>query len=100
MQIKMFKEVRNYVNRKTNFEAANLSKTAKAAAIQIEAINNIKRHKKLKSLPKDLYELSILRIENPQMSLKELSSLLSIPISRSGVNHRINKIIKISEELG
>lgn len=100
MQIKMVKEVRNYVNRTTNFEAANLSKTAKAAAIQIEAINNIKRHKKLRSLPKDLYELAILRLENPQMSLKELSSLLSIPISRSGVNHRISKIIKISEELG
>lgn len=32
MQVKMIKEVRNHVNRTTNFETANINKTAQAAA--------------------------------------------------------------------
>lgn len=40
----------------------------------------------LDELPADLREAAVLRLENPEMSLREMGERLSI--SRSGVNHR------------
>lgn len=97
MQIKMVKQVRNYVNRKTNFETANIGKTADAAARQIAAIEVIERTVGLSELPEDLRELAILRRENPDLSLRELGESLSEPISRSGVNHRIQRILEFAQ---
>lgn len=99
MQVKMVKEVRNYVNRTTNFEAANLSKIATAAALQIDAINMIKSSGKFSTLDDDLQELVNLRLENPEMSLRELGRNLSVPLTRSGVNHKMKKILSLSEGL-
>lgn len=98
MQVKMVKEVRNYVNRTTNFETANISKTASAAALQLEAIRKIQRTQGLESLPEELRELALLRLENPEMSLRELGESLSEPISRSGVNHRLRRLLALAGE--
>ena len=98
MQVKMVKEVRNYVNRTTNFETANISKTASAAALQLEAIRKIQRTQGLESLPEELQELALLRLENPEMSLRELGESLSEPISRSGVNHRLRRLLALAGE--
>ena len=98
MQVKMVKEVRNYVNRTTNFETANISKTASAAALQLEAIRKIQKTKGLDSLPKELREIAVLRLENPELSLRELGVQLREPISRSGVNHRLKRLLAIAEE--
>ena len=95
MQIKMMKEFRNYVNRTNNFETANISKTASAAAIQIEAINALKKRGIFRKLDDDLKELAQLRIDNPDMSLRELGENLSVPITRSGVNYKIKKLLNI-----
>ena len=100
IQEKMLKSVRNNVNRKINSETANSNKTAKASAKQLLAIDKIKKKRGLESLPNDLYELAILRVENPESSLRELGEMLSPPISRSGVNHRIERIMELAEELG
>ncbi len=99
MQAKMFKEVRNNVNRKTNFETANIDKTASAAAAQIIAIDKIKKAIGISALPEELQELAVLRYHNPEMSLRELGEQLSEPISRSGVNHRLQRIVEISKGL-
>ena len=99
MQIKMVKEVRNYVNRTTNFETANISKIATAAAVQIDAIKKIKKHGKFNCLDENLKELADLRIKHPEMSLRELGDNLSSPLTRSGVNHKMKKILNISENL-
>lgn len=99
MQVKMLKEVRNYINRTNNFETANISKTVNASTSQIEAIKKIKNKKGIDWLPENLREIAQLRLDNPELSLKELSELLSYPISRSGVNHRIKRILEISETL-
>ena len=72
MQVKMFKEVRNQVNRKTSFETANIEKTVSASAKQIAAIETIIHSVGLQQLPLDLQELASLRYENPEMSLREL----------------------------
>ena len=97
MQEKILKSIRNSVNRKTNSEIANINKTAKASAVQIEAIEKIKRARGLDSLPDDLRSIAQLRLENPEHSLRDLGELLSPPISRSGANHRMKRILEIAE---
>ena len=99
MQVKMVKEVRNYVNRTTNFETANIEKTASAAVGQLEAIRKIQRERGLASLPDELRELAELRLENPEYSLRELGEALTPPITRSGVNHRLKRLLQIAEEI-
>lgn len=97
MGVKMYKDMRNNVNRKLNFESANLDKTIDAAAKQIAAINYIKETVGFLSLSEDLREIAYLRTENPDMSLRELGESLKQPISRSGVNHRLKKLCQIAE---
>lgn len=99
IQVKMLKEVRNYINRTTNFETANITKTTDAASKQVKAIKHIIKSKGLDSLPNDLYETAVLRLNNPYMSLDELSTLYKEPITRSGVNYRLGKILKIAHSL-
>ncbi len=95
MQAKMVKEVRNYVNRTTNFETANIDKTASASARQVVAIHRLQETVGLDNLPDDLREMAYLRLENPEMSLRELGEALSI--SRSGANHRIQRLLEMAK---
>ena len=99
MQTKIEKDVRNRVNRRMNFEIANSSRTFDAAYRQIEAIRFIEKKRGLESLPPELRELAKLRLENADYSLKELGENLPEPISRSGVNHRLQKIMEYAEDL-
>ncbi|MEE0980673.1 MAG: DNA-binding protein WhiA, partial [Acutalibacteraceae bacterium] len=98
MGIKVQKDVRNKINRKMNFESANMSRAIEAGLAQVEAIEIIEKKQGLDSLTDELKELALLRKENPDMSLKELGASLSVPISRSGVNHRLAKLISIAEK--
>lgn len=98
MQVRMLKEVRNNVNRKTNFETANLDKTASASAEQRIAIERIAGNMGLSALPQELRELAELRYRNPEMSLRELGQNLSPPLSRSGVHHRLQRIVQIANK--
>lgn len=98
MQIKMYKETYNNLNRVSNCETANLDKTFSAASRQIAAIALISDKVGLDELPEDLREAALLRLHNPEMSLREMSERLSI--SRSGVNHRLRRILEFAETLG
>lgn len=98
MGIKIQKNVRNKINRQMNFESANMSRSIEAGLAQVEAIEIIERKQGLDSLSDELKEVAILRRENPDMSLKQLGENLRIPISRSGVNHRLMKIIEIADK--
>ena len=99
MNIKIYKEVRSNVNRVVNCEAANIEKTVTAATKQIDDIKFIIDCGEFDSLSPELKEIASLRIENPDISLNELGKLISSPISRSGVNHRFERIKKIADEL-
>ena len=99
MGIKIEKDVKNKVNRKLNFEMSNISKTVDAAQIQISAIELIESRQGLSSLPDNLQKIARLRLEYPESSLSELEKLLDEPISRSGINHRLNKIVKIAQDI-
>ena len=99
MNIKIHKDVRNKANRIRNCDAANIDKVVAASAKQVDDIHLIESVQGLESLPVDLLELAQLRLENPELSLKELGDLLTVPIGRSGVNHRFQKIAAIAGEI-
>lgn len=99
MNVKIYKDMRNKVNRVTNCETANIEKTVAAAAAQCDDINYIVSVRGMDFLPDDLRELAQLRAENPDMSLRELGETLSEPLTRSGVNHRLKRLCGIAEDL-
>lgn len=95
-EIRVYRDMRNNINRIVNCETANLSKTVDAAIKQIEAINKLKQEGKFNKLPDNLKEIAELRIKNPEASLTELGNMLKTPIGKSGVNYRLQTIIKMS----
>ncbi len=97
MGTKAVKQVRNNINRRINGEVANIGKTASAAAKQLEAIEYIKKTIGLEALPDELKEIVYLRLENPEMSLRDLGQNLTPPISRSGANHRIQRLLEYAQ---
>lgn len=101
-QIRVEKEVKNKINRTTNCETANLSKTINSAVKQIEAINKLKKSGKFASLNEKLKYTANLRIKYPTESLDYISSVTSKDeknkISKSGLKHRLDKIVEIAEK--
>ena len=98
-EIRVYRDIKNNINRKVNCETANLNKIVNSSVKQINDIKYIKERGKFNELSEQLKEIAIVRIENPDMSLEELGKLLKKPIGKSGVNHRLRKIQKIVEEL-
>lgn len=97
--VRILKEMRNSINRQVNCEAANISKTVKAASKQIDDITFIKDTIGFDRLTEGLEEVAKLRISYPEASLKELGDMLSPPIGKSGVNHRLKKLSCIADGL-
>ncbi len=97
--IRIVRDMRNSVNRLVNCENANINKTVVAAERQIENIKYLRDTVGLDSLPGKLQEIAILRLDNPEVSLKELGEMVpSGAISKSGINHRLRKLNQIAEE--
>lgn len=98
--VRIVRDMRNSVNRIVNCETANMNKMIDAASKQIENIEFIEARVGLSALPEKLQEIANLRIENPEVSLKELGEMVpSGVISKSGINHRIRKINEFAENL-
>ena len=99
MDVKVYKDFRNHINRRTNFENANLSRTVDAEIVQKDAIRKIQRTVGLAALPEDLRDVAKLRLENDGVTLRELGEMCVPPLSRSGVNHRLKKIIDFADSI-
>ena len=96
-EIRVQRHMNNKVNRLVNCKSANLNKVLNASVEQINAIKKLKETGQFEKLNSNLKEIAELRLEFPDISLIELGQKLSIPIGKSGVNYRLNKIIKISK---
>jgi DNA-binding protein WhiA len=96
-EIRVIKGVRNEVNRLVNCETANLEKSVRAALEQVKVIKALEAKKLLAKLPPSLQELAALRLDHPEASLRELGELAIPPLSKSAVNHRMRKLLKIAE---
>lgn len=98
--VRIVRDMRNSVNRLVNCETANMNKTIDAASKQINNIHFIEATVGLQALPEKLQEIAELRIQNPEISLKELGEMIpSGAISKSGINHRIRKINDFADNL-
>lgn len=97
--LRILKEMRNSVNRRVNCETANIAKTVNAATRQIQDIKYIRDFYGFRNLPDNLREMAEVRLENPDMPLKELGELLNPPVGKSGVNHRLRKLSELAEKL-
>ena len=90
-----YKTLSKNINRKVNFETANLKKVAVSSLSQIEDINKLLKKVSIESLPETLKEAINVRVKNPTLSLTELSSLLG-DVSKSALNHRYERIKKLA----
>ncbi len=98
MDTKIMKSVKNNINRARNCDNANISKTVEASIKQRAAIEFLEKTDRLYSLPQELLEVALLRKNNPDATLKELCKISETPISLSGINHRLKRIIEIYEK--
>jgi len=97
--VRIFKEMRNNVNRIVNCETANLSKIVNASVRQIKNIEIIRDKIGFDKIPENLAEIAELRLKYPDSSLKELGEIMDPPIGKSGVNHRLRKLDEIAEDI-
>ena len=96
-ETRVIKDTRNNINRLLNCENANMDKIINASVVQLNAIEYLESIGKLKELPTNLYEIAILRKNNPDVSLTELGKLLKEPVGKSGANYRLKKIVEIAD---
>lgn len=99
MDTRAIKDFRSKLNRKGNFEDANSSKVVNASLEQRLAIEKLINSDKLSLLNEDLQYVAKLRLDNPYAPLSELCKLSDVPLTRSGLNHRLKKIIEISNSI-
>lgn len=91
------RDMKGQIQRLVNAETANLGKAVDASLRQIEAIAELKRRRRLGRLPAPLREIARLRLAHPDASLSELGQLCRPPIGKSGVNHRLRRLVRFAQ---
>ncbi len=97
MNSRILKGAKNDANRQRNCDTANLSKTVSAAKAQTDAIRLLEKSGRLELLPPELKKTARLRLEYPELSIKDFGLMFEPPISKSGVNHRLKKIMEFAQ---
>lgn len=98
MNVKIYKDLRNNANRYANCDAANIDKTVQASRQQIDAIERLIDSLGYEMIPEELHQTVDLRIANPDSSLAELAEMHRPPITKSGVSHRLKRIMKLAQD--
>ena len=83
-----------------NCDNANMTKTIDASFRQVEAIKKLEKLGVLQELNESLQEIARLRMQYKELGLKELGEMLNPPLGKSGVNHRLRKLVEEAEKLG
>lgn len=99
MQTRAIKDIKNQINRRSNFESANMSRSIEAGLKQVAVIEEVLEKINLTDMTKDLADLCKLRLDNPDISLDELGKMMNPELSRSAVSRRFKKLEKIAQEL-
>ena len=92
------RSMNNAANRNTNCQMANLEKTMTAVEAQFSAIEALTKRGILKTLDEKLQSAAKLRLEYPTASLSELAEKSQPPVSKSGLNHRLKKLVELAEQ--
>ncbi len=93
--VRVVREVSGQVNRRLNFETANIDKTIGSAMRQVAAIDQLDRSGRLAELSPALREVAQARRASPDLNLAELAT--SMRLSKSAVNHRLRRLVDIAE---
>lgn len=93
------KDLRNYENRATNCVTRNIAKSVDASSQQVLAIEALIATGAFEELNDDVRATAALRLANPSLTLSELAEIHTPPISKSGLNHRISKIMELAKRL-
>lgn len=93
-----FRDIRNQINRKVNCDTANLNKTVNASFKQTTLLEKYDEKFGLDNLEPALRELAHMRINHSSATLKELGEMFDPPISKSSINHRFRKLLRIIQE--
>ncbi len=96
---RILNDMRGNVNRRVNCETANITKTVNSAVRQIDCIKKIERTIGLSALPESLRRMAEVRLQYPDEPLADLGGHFDPPIGKSGVNHRLRRIVGLAEEL-
>ncbi len=99
MNIRIEREIRNQENRATNCVAKNIEKSVSASARQMAAIEKLTLTGMLAQLPESIRATARLRAEHPDATLEELRILHVPPITKSGLNHRLQKLLEAADRL-
>lgn len=94
--LRVEKEMRNTVNRVVNCDSANSTRIANTAVRQLELLHYLESCGLFSTLPEDLAIAGRARIDNPDLSLKELGETLVPPLGKSGMNHRLKKLEQLA----
>ncbi|MCR5674540.1 MAG: DNA-binding protein WhiA [Lachnospiraceae bacterium] len=97
---RVVRDVRGNVNRRVNLETANIEKAVGAAAKQIHAIEWLFANAGEEELPHSLREIAAVRRSHPEATLEELGAMLHPPVGKSGVNHRLRRLLELSRSRG
>ncbi|MBR2294657.1 MAG: DNA-binding protein WhiA [Clostridiales bacterium] len=97
--IRAEKEVYVNVNRAMNCDTANAGRQAEAGVRRNEAFLKLKASEEYRSLPKELKDALEVHLENPGLSIADLGKLMDPPIGKSGMNHRLNRLLEIAKGL-
>lgn len=96
-EIRVLRFMANDINRRTNFEDANMQKAAKASAQQRLDIELIIKEQGLNSLGDKLSQTAEARLNDPEATLGELAAQLEI--TKSCLTHRLKKLSQIAEDI-
>ncbi|HUY74978.1 MAG TPA: DNA-binding protein WhiA [Candidatus Dormibacteraeota bacterium] len=96
--VRVVREVSGEVNRRLNFETANIGKTIGSGLRQSAAIERLESTGRLDRLPPALREMARWRIANPQLNLGELAGRMKL--SKSAVNHRLRRLQELANSNG
>ncbi len=100
-EIRVIKDVNNTKNRASNCEIANMTKSINSALQQLNAIKIIRTKGSFSKLSEKLQYTASLREKYPTDTLEQIASKTEgkNKISKSGLKHRLDKLIAIANEL-
>ena len=96
--VRVVREVSGEVNRRLNFETANIGKTIGSGLRQAAAIEQLQSSGALDRLPPALKEMARWRSANPELNLGELAGQMNL--SKSAVNHRLRRLQQLAQAGG
>lgn len=86
-------DVNGMVSRSVNLDTWTVKQQSEASARRTKQLEKLLSSDKANRIPKELLEVAKIHIDNPGLSLTELGRLMDPPISKSGMNHRIQKLL-------